>query len=185
MRPYYASLIGIFLLTTLGCASAPSEQQQSARLTFAADHYPAVFEAAVETLRDHGYRIARRDYRFGTITTFPKEAATLAEFWVNDATTLDQRRADTLNSQQRTVTVKVEQSDGEAGYALTVQVLVQRLQRPERYLTHSASARISASYTAIPIHLKKQGIDGPYAQTLDRDPLLERRLVESIMAAVD
>ncbi len=177
-------LTGLLLLAALGCSTAPAEQPQSARLTFSADRYPAVFEAAVETLRDRGYRIARRDYRFGTITTYPKESATLAEFWIDDATTPAQRRADTLNSQQRTVTVNVAQPGEEPGYALTVEVLVQRLQRPERYLTHSASPRISTTYTDVPMHLKDRGIDGPYAQTLSRDPLLERRLIEAIRDAI-
>lgn len=169
--------------TLIACSSTPSEQPKSAKLTFDADRYPVVFEAAVEALREQGFRIARRDYRFGTITTYPKEAPTAAEFWIDDATTLQQRKADTLNSQQRSVTVKVAQSDAGANYAMTVEVLVQRLQRPDRYLTHSATPRISTRYTDVPMHLKDQGIDGPYAQTLDRDPLLERRLIEAIKAA--
>lgn len=172
------------LFTTLGCRTAPVEQPQSARLAFSADRRPAVFEAAVETLREYGYRIDRQDYRFGTITTFPKEAATAAEFWINDATTPAQRTADTLNSQQRAVTVQIQRPKGEPGFVLTVEVLVQRLQRPDRYLTHSASPRITRAYTDTPMHLKDQGIDGPYAQRLHRDPLLERRLIESIKAAV-
>lgn len=186
MRMIVTTLACLLLGTALmGCTTAPAEQPQTARLTFSADRYPVVFEAAVQTLRDQGYRIARRDYRFGTITTYPKEAATAVEFWVDDATTRQQKRADTLNRQQRTVTVKVEQPDKDAGYALTVEVLVQRLQRPERFLTHSASPRISTTYTDVPIHLKDRGIDGPYAQTLDRDPLLERRLIEAIKAAAE
>lgn len=180
-----ACLCCLILLTGVGCSTAPVEQPQTARLTFSPDRYPEVFEAAVETLRDNGYRIARRDYRFGTITTFPKEAATGAEFWIDDATTTAQRTADTLNSQQRTVTIKVEQQDDEPSYSLSVEVLVQRLQRPERYLTHSASPRITRSYTDTPMHLKDRGIDGPYAQTLDRDPLFERRLIETIKAVVE
>ena len=177
-------LMGLLICSNIGCTATQEESPQSVRLTFAADRYPAVFEAAVQTLRDHDFRIARRDYRFGTITTYPKEAATFAEFWVDDATTREQRRADTLNSQQRTVTVNVAQPEGEEGYALTVEVLVQRLQRPQRYLTHSASNRISANYTAVPTHLQNQGFEGPYAQTLERDPLLERRLIQAIKAAV-
>lgn len=177
-------MTGLFLLTAIGCQSTPDEQPQAARLSFSADRYPAVFEAAIETLRSHDYRIARRDYRFGTITTFPKEAATAAEFWIDDATTRTQRRADTLNAQQRTITVRVEQPGEEPGYALTVEVLVQRLQRPERYLTHSAGNQITASHSAVPTHLSDRGITGPYAQDLERDPLLERRLLEAIKAAV-
>lgn len=177
-------LTALFLINAIGCSTTPTEQPQSARLTFSADRYPAVFEAAVETLRDHGYRIARRDYRFGTITTYPKEAATAAEFWIDDATTRDQKRADTLNGQQRAASVMVQKSGEDAGYSLAVEVHVERLQRPERYLTHSASPGITRTYTDVPLHLKDKGIDGPYAQRLDRDPLLERRLIEAIKAAV-
>jgi len=178
-------LTAMILLPALGCATAPAEQRQTARLTFSKDRYPAVFEAAVETLRDNGFRIARRDYRFGTITTYPKESPTAAEFWINDATTPRQHQSDTLNSQQRTVTVNVEQPEGEPGYSMSVEVLVERLQRPDRYLTHSAGPRPSATYTDTPMHLKNKGIDGPYAQRMDRDPLLERRLIEAIKAAAE
>ncbi|MFK7788699.1 MAG: hypothetical protein AB8C95_04270 [Phycisphaeraceae bacterium] len=186
MRSTAATLIYLLFCTTLlGCSTTPAEPPQSVKLTFDADRYPVVFEAAVETLRDHGFRVARRDYRFGTITSYPKESPTAAEFWIDDATTRAQRKADTLNSQQRTVTVKVEQPEANANYVMTIEVLVQRLQRPDRYLTHSASPRISATYDAVPMHLKDQGVDGPYAQTLSRDPLLERRLIEAIKAAAE
>ncbi|MEM6258752.1 MAG: hypothetical protein AAGI37_10615 [Planctomycetota bacterium] len=178
----YACFTFGFLLCTaqLGCSTTPADQPQPARLTFSEDRYPAVYEAAVETLRANGYRIARSDYRFGTITTFPKQAATSAEFWVDDATTYAQRRSDTYNAQQRTVTVQVEQREADAGFSLSVRVEVQRLQRPERYLTHSAGPQISAAYTDVPMHLKDRGIDGPYAYTIERDPLLERRLLDAI-----
>ena len=129
MRSTIALIFGCLFCTALGCQTAPSESPQSARLTFAAERYPAVFEAAVETLRQHDFRIARRDYRFGTITTFPKESATAIEYWIDDATTSTQRQSDTLNSQQRTVTVKVKQPDEEVGYSMTVEVLVERLER--------------------------------------------------------
>ncbi|MEM9109952.1 MAG: hypothetical protein AAGC72_08000 [Planctomycetota bacterium] len=182
---YACFTFGLLLCTAqLGCSTTPAEQPQPARLTFSEDRYPVVYEAAVETLRTNGYRIARSDYRFGTITTFPKEAATSAEFWVDDATTYAQRRSDTYNAQQRTVTVQVEQREADAGFSLSVRVEVQRLQRPERYLTHSAGPQISAAYTDVPMHLKDRGIDGPYAYTIERDPLLERRLLDAIKEAV-
>ena len=185
MRSTLAIILCLVLFATTGCSTTPTEQPQTARLTFSQDKYPVVFEAAVETLRQNGFRIARRDYRFGTITTYPKEAPTSAEFWIDDASTYAQHKSDTLNSQQRTVTVKVEQTESDPGYALTVEVLVERLQRPERYLTHSASPRVTTTYTDVPLHLKDKGIDGPYAQRMERDPLLERRLIEAIKAAAE
>lgn len=155
---------------------------------FSADHYPAVHAAAVEVLRDHGFRVARNDYRFGRVTTFAKESPTFIEFWIDDATTRTQRRSDTLNAQQRNVTVRIRPVEPEPPYSsfrLTVEVIVERLQRPERYLTHSAAGLITAAYTATPASLTERGIDGPYAQTLTRDPLLEQRLIEAIREAAE
>ena len=192
-----ASILLAALLLVVGCQSAPQAESiedvadhlpskhPAGFYAFAPEQYPTVFEAAVETLREHGYRIARRDYRFGTITTYPKEAATIAEFWIDDASTYAQRRSDTYNAQQRTVTVTVEQPKDQDRFTLSVKVQVQRLQRPDRYLTHSASPRISAAYTDTPMHLKDRGIDGPYAQDLDRDTSLEQRLLKAIEAAAD
>lgn len=165
--------------------------------SFDPERYPQVHAAIIEVLRQHGFRVARNDYRFGTVTTYPKESPTTLEFWIDDASTYAQRREDTYNAQQRTIKVQVaalapgdsledvldDLENPEPTYYLSVEVLIQRLQRPERYLTHSASERISARYTAVPTHLSRQGIDGPYAQDLTRDHRLERRLLEAIKAA--
>lgn len=210
MRTAVSILLGLLLLT-VGCQSAPqaesienlSEQvpvEQMDHFAFASEKYSTVFEAAVQALRDQGFRIARRDYRFGAITTYPKEAATAAEFWIDDASTLDQRLSDTLNAQQRLIKIQISDFNLDAAlsgtssggsvdrptqtYYLMVEVLVQRLQRPERHLTHSASPRISRTYTDTPMHLKDRGIDGPYAQDLDRDTSLEQRLLKVIRSSV-
>ena len=202
--------MAILLVMLTGCQSAPSDPQALAQLftkpkpfVFNQDQRPAVHAAAIEVLREHGFRIARNDFRFGTITTYPKESPTFAEFWIDDATTRDQRRADTLNAHQRSVTLTTQSmpgfdlSDPKSGrapddsdklaayYRMTVEVFVERLQRPDRYLTHSATAQLSATYTTTPTHLNDRGIDGPYAQPLTRDPALEDRLLKAIQAATE
>lgn len=141
--------------------------------------YLRVYAAAVEVLRDGGFRIARNDYRFGTITTFPKESPTAAEFWIDDATTADQRRADTLNAQQRRVAIRITKLE-DANYELTAEVLIEIRRDPARYLTHSATGRLTAEYAATPTHLSERGITGPYTQVLSRDPQLEARLIRAI-----
>lgn len=195
--PLYVLLICLAALLP-ACSSAPvaTDDAEPASYAFAAKDYPAVFDAAVEVLRDHGFRPARKDYRFGTITTYAKESPTALEFWIDDATTPAQRRADTLNAQFRKVTLHINKlldldeavsstynppSQGDfPDYILTAEVLVQRIQRPARYLTHSARGSLSAEYKDTPTHLRVRGIDGDYAQPLTRDPHLEARLVEAI-----
>lgn len=191
----------------VGCSSSPTRndneqpptpQQPAPRVyEFAPERYPAVHAAAVETLRDHGFRIARNDYRFGQITTYPKESPTVAEFWIDDAGSFAQSASDTLNAHQRTARVRVEglnlnqaledavdQDAPAPAYTLTVEVLIERLQRPDRYLTASATGRAVSTYAATPNHLRERGIDGPYAQPLTRDPAFEARLLEDILQAV-
>jgi len=209
-------LAGLGLLSGCTGPATRAVETEPTQTRFPADRYPAYYDAAIETLRDHGFRIARKDYRFGTVTTYPKESPTVAEFWIDDATSLAQSWSDTLNSQQRTVTVRIEPAaqldalgaalspggETQAGdetaageaehqaqphppYTLTVEAVVERLQRPGRYLTHSATGRLTARYNDTPAHLRERGIDGPYTTVLTRDPLLEARLIEAIRAAAE
>ena len=209
------SFIVCVLVVLAGCSTVPEAEDakpaQSAVLTFTPDRYTEVFAATVETLRDQGFRIARADDRFGTITTYPKESPTHAEFWIDDASTSKQANADTLNGQQRKVKINIDRTpntealgaalsepadtDGDGNidtddgpplfiYTLRIEVTVERLQQPARYLTHSASGSLTSSYDGTPAHLRFRGIDGPYTVALGRDAMLERRLVEAIRLAV-
>lgn len=192
-----------------GCSQTPPSTGQAKedavyatpkmRLTFFhSEHYPRYYAAVTESLRDHGFEIERSDYRFGAITTKPKEAPTFFEFWIDDATTAGQARSDTLNAQQRTVKIRVRPMkeffdseefgltdlDQSKQYGLLVQVFVERTQKPARFLTHSARGRLSAEYTVVPTHLINRGIDGTYAQSMDRDIELEERIESAILAIV-
>lgn len=168
----------------IGCAGQPKHTEQASQeeapvgleakaTTFPVEQYPDHFNAAVEVLRAEGYRVARRDYRFGTITTYPRESSTALEFWNDRPATAEQARSSTLNAQQRRVKVTIQKSGTEGLYVMRVEVVVERLQRPARYLTHSATGLLTADYEAPPAHLQDRGIDGPYAQVLTRDPHLE------------
>lgn len=200
---FATSCLSILFITLAGCHAAGGRhaaaesastlaKNPNAAYTFPADQYESVFPATVEVLRSHGFRISRNDYRFGRITTYPKESPTFAEFWIDDATTSAQRRSDTLNANQRTVSITIkraqvsEELDTETGevappgYELTAEVMIQRRQEPARYLTQSVTGVLSAEYALTPRHLSDQGIDGPFAQNLSRDHDLERRLLAAI-----
>ncbi len=187
----YALLFILFASVLGGCHSRPAddrasdatdaEQAQDTAFNFHPDQYAVVHDSIVAVLRDMGFRIAREDYRFGIITTFPKEAPTAAEFWIDDPTTARQHQSDTLNAQRRSVRVYVEPAQqGQPSYSLRVEVLIERLQLPARYLTHSATGQLSSEYAGVPMHLSDRGIDGLYPQPLDRDPYLEARISQAI-----
>lgn len=162
-----------------------------------ADDYDAAYRAAIETLRDAGYRVARDDYRFGTITTYPKEAPTVFEPWVGDNTTWEQAREATLNDLRRVVTVQLRQEDflrefaeGHdlqlAGglYGLVVEVAIQRRQEPTRYLTHSARGRVIAQYAEAPARLARRGLDETYWEPIGADPHLAQRLLDEVRGRI-
>jgi len=156
-----------------------------ATMHLSSNDYDAAFDAAVRELRDAGFRIARNDRRFGVITTWPKESPTAFEPWVGDNTTGDLARRSTLNHLRRAVEITltpVGRADGEAGadYTLTVAVTLEREQRPNRYLNHSAGGTIAARYDAVPAHLAQQGIPASYWEPAGQDPQLAAHLMGEI-----
>lgn len=205
------ALLLIGLSPLAGCARAVQADNPA---TIGAQDYEAAFAASVEVLRDHGFRIARNDYRFGVISTYPKESPTLAEPWVGDNTSDDQALRGTLNAERRVVTVTFEPTldyaaylnseaflrdfenaeqnpDGtrsvdanDNAYLLTIEVQVQRRREPSRYLTHSANGYISAQYAAVPTHLRQRGIEGDSWETIKRDELFEQRLSAAVLGAL-
>ncbi|MEM9021481.1 MAG: hypothetical protein AAGC44_13035 [Planctomycetota bacterium] len=169
-----------------GCAHTV---QTDNPVTVSPSEYRPAFDATVRTLREHGFRIARNDYRFGVISTYPKESPTLAEPWIGDHTTRAQARRATLNAERRVVTARLERADGAiaqtAGpdaFALFIEVEVQRRREPQRFLTHSAGGYITRQYTSVPVHLRGRGIEGVYWQAVGRDGLLEQRLLAEVLA---
>jgi hypothetical protein len=150
-----------------------------------ADDYDDVFDAAVRELRDRGFRIARNDRRFGVITTYPKESPTLMEPWVGDNTADGLALRSTLNHLRRVVEVTFAPADltgvhDGPDYAVTVTVSLQRLQQPNRYLTHSARGTIAAAYRDTPAHLAQRGIPAVYWEPAGEDPHLASLLLQAI-----
>ena len=188
IRRIQAAALILFAAAALlgGCTRAVQVDNPA---VIAAGEYQAAFGRAVDTLRGHDFRIARNDYRFGVISTYPKEAPTLAEPWIDDHTTRAQARRATLNAERRVVTVRLTPVDA-AGtqaadpdrYELVVEVEVQRRREPQRFLTHSAGGSITRQYTTVPEHLQDRGIEGTYWEKIGRDALLEQRLLAQILA---
>ncbi|MFI4861160.1 MAG: hypothetical protein ACIAXF_10805 [Phycisphaerales bacterium JB063] len=199
------TLPSLFVLTwlgvaPLGCATGPGDQPAEAAApstdapadtepahdyTFERDDYDAVFDSAIATLRDAGFRLARKDRRFGVITTYPLESPTMFEPWVEGNETRDLARRSTLNELRRVVTVRLEPADGassEVGYDYRVSVTVglERRQAADRYLTHSARGQIAARYRDVPAHLAQRGIPAEDWEPAGDDPQLARRLLLTI-----
>ena len=83
------------------------------------------------------------------------------------------------------MTVKVKQPDEEAGYSMTVESSCRAPATPRTVSHPLGQPKRDEDLYRYPAAPQSQGIDGPYAQTMERDPLLERRLIEAIKAAAE
>ncbi len=159
--------------------------------------FTRMYNAAVQTLRDYGFRIDRRSHRFGVITTKYLGSPTAFEPWQRANSTNDQAWESTFNDQRRFATVTLEplndqapthnkptvsEHAGPAAYRLRVEVFVERSQHPDRRLTGSTNGHnIFGTLRSMPTELRKRGIESSYWRPLGRDTYLEQRLLAEIV----
>ena len=169
------------------------------------EEYGRMYQAAVDVLREEGLVVAMQDYRFGRIASEPFAAGTIAEPWRKSGRTLRQAARSTLNSQRRVVTVTIESTtaptgaeadaksplakvaadrarSGEGDYLVRVEVSIEQLQVPRRYLTGSTTGRsVFGHLSSVPAELEERGISGNYWQPVGTDPYMEQHLLEQIV----
>ncbi|MBB6429795.1 hypothetical protein [Algisphaera agarilytica] len=181
----------------VGCATSndPAVQGNPAAITIA--DYPEAFQISAEVLRDAGFQVDRRDFRFGKVSTKPKGSPTLIEAWKPDNTYPDQSVRSTLGDLRRTVTVNflpqndAPHADAESAkrlvstYDLRVEVLVERLQIPQRRMNGSTNGVVFADLAEVPEELQARGITQSYWEPIGRDVHLEQRLLQQILDRVE
>jgi hypothetical protein len=182
------------LMTVLACLAGPGcsrpivEADNPARLS--AEDYRAHFDASIAVLRDNGYVIDRRDYRFGRISTRPQGSPNILEVWNPQNTTADQALESTFASERRRVNVTfagVESpvtADAFDAYTFEVEVVLERRQIPIRRMAGSARRNVFTNLAAPPRELAERGITGNYWEPVGRDPYLEARLIQQITQQV-
>lgn len=156
------------------------------------DQYKLYFDATLQILRDNGYVIDRRDYRFGQITTRPQGSPNLIEVWNSQNTTADQAIESTFASERRRVSVSFTRdapppdtdtaSNIDTGYMIEVQVVRERKQIPTRRLAGSARRNVFSNLAAPPRNLIDRGVTASYWEPVGRDEYLEARLIKQITA---
>ena len=189
------TLMVMSVLAVGGCSrpfrEAPNPVEIDAR------EYDRVYQAAVDVLRDYGFRVNRQDHRFGRVTSHPLDSATLAEPWRPHNTTGAQAWQSTLTHLQRTVTVFIDPIPGQVGGAaaedtadvanepdafhLRVEVLLENQQWPTRRLIPSEGGRMFSSLSEVPPDWRERGIEERYWRSVGRDPWLEDRLIRDIV----
>lgn len=142
------------LITTLaaawltGCGpgpaptTAPAPEPQAA----ADEDFNAVWDAAVQTLRQHHFELDRTDRRAGVIATFPMVGQSWFEFWRADAATARDLLESSLHTIYRQATVTIRRGGAESASApagecrAAVEVQVWRSNRPAGQVTSASEA---------------------------------------------
>jgi len=156
--------------------------------------YTRIYNAAVQVLRGHGFRIDHHSHRYGKITTHYQPAPTIFEPWLTQITTSQQAWTSSLNEQRFMVVILLEPLGAtpndqptpplkaSSSYQMRVHVMVERQQFPKRFLTGSTSGHsIFGSLSSTPAELRERGITDTYWQPLGRDTHLEQLLIAEIV----
>ncbi|MEM9418674.1 MAG: hypothetical protein AAGA25_06395 [Planctomycetota bacterium] len=188
--------LSLVVVVIAGCASSNNAEVQDNPTALSVDDYPVAFQASADVLRDAGFSVDRRDFRFGKVSTKPKGSPTLIEAWKPDNTYADQSVRSTLGDLRRTVTVNfIPQNDEPhadaeslpgakrlvSAYNLRVEVQVERFQIPQRRMNGSTNGVVFSDLAEVPEELQARGITQSYWEPIGRDIHLEQRLLQQIL----
>ncbi len=154
-----------------------------------AREYRRMFDAALLVLRDAGFVLDRRDYRFGIITTRPLFAPTIFEPWHARHTSSSTTLESTFNDQRRLVRVSLlpaqptlpddaTQPLNTDTYQLIVEVQLERRQHGLQRLEGSADAGHVISSMRRTDRANNQS---DHWRAMGRDTALEERLLQQIV----
>ncbi|MEO1235371.1 MAG: hypothetical protein AAFX76_01140, partial [Planctomycetota bacterium] len=174
----------------VGCGVSPSASDIEPSPIVSAERYPDAFAAAAGVLRDAGFVVDRRDFRFGRITSRPKGSPTLLEPWKRDNADASLALRSTLGDLRRRAIVAFEpdvesapaSGSGPAAYRLRVEVVIERQQVPERRLSGATRGSVFADLQETPAELAQRGVVGRYWQPIERDTALEAELTRAILS---
>ncbi|MFH0980588.1 MAG: hypothetical protein V2A79_03500 [Planctomycetota bacterium] len=166
-----------------GCHRPPQPVEWTAQEVALAeeDEGDALFEACLEALRAHGFKIDRVDRRAGLITTFPVTSQQFFEFWRHDVDTAYDLMEASLDTVRRRVEVRLLGETDPLHKKLVVTVFREKFSTPDRQYNTSAAAfrvfgRSLPATTGEPIVPERDNLWLPAG----RDGVLERRLIDQI-----
>lgn len=88
--------------------------------------FEALWQAAERTAKDHGFRIDRRDYRLGIMTTDPLTSKQFFELWRSDEATAHDVAQSSLNTIRRTIHFEFQRRE-DGTFIVAPKVLVEQL----------------------------------------------------------
>ncbi|MAX23233.1 MAG: hypothetical protein CMJ19_01915 [Phycisphaeraceae bacterium] len=180
-------LLAMAMFLTLGCASSQAVKDAPNPLEIDVTEYDRMFDASIAVFREQHLGVQVKDYRMGTVVSKPAVSPTLIEAWRIENAVEGSKLQSTLNKQRRVITVSFRPAPGEPEdnpqtYHMGIQVVIEQEQNPRIQMTGSTSGHsILASYSQTPGELADRGISGQYWYPVGTDPLLENKLMRTIV----
>jgi len=185
-----------------GCASSSRQLVNAPPSTMPSDVYPAsrpttipadmpsasskdfnaLWKACEKSLVARNFRIDRRDFRAGILTTYPLISKQIFEPWRTDTLGASSVLESTLATIRRTVRVEFTHDEATDTYIATPFVTIERYTNAGRRITSTAMYRSAYRRTeARGSREADQGLSMPsrYWYSLGNDPALEAALVKS------
>ena len=176
-------LVFLQMMIMIGCATDPIWISRPQQIN--ADAYADVYRASQQVLKDFGFQLDRKDYRFGVISTKPLRSPSLIEPWKHANATFSHTEQSAWSELRRIVRVTIEPSDRNdelLEYDVDIRVDLERLSLPLRRLDGTARRRnIFTSLSSIPEEWRQRGIIARYWESIGRDNKLEQKLLGQIM----
>ena len=144
--------------------------------------FDALWQAVEKSLEARMFRIDRRDYRAGLLTTYPLISRQFFEFWRRDTLGIDDVTESSLNSMRRTVRVEIEHHEETGMYVATPRVEVERYSDAGRRLTSAAMYRTAFKRTTArgtPESDAGINLQSRYWYTVGSDERLEAAIVRA------
>jgi hypothetical protein len=171
-------------------ATAPavaSNPNETVRLVYRPS-YDQAFAAAEKLLTDMGFRIDRKDYRLGTISTLPRIAPQAVELWRLDQSSVAAALESTINHQRESVTISIRRVVGRPEfYAVGVQVLVERQSNPSEMIIGPVFPQ-GSGFGSYPLTLRSDyaepGQSGPEWYLLGHEPSLEKKILDKLLQRI-
>ena len=176
-----------FSMFLVSCSATHAVKDAPNPLEIDVSEYDRMFDASIAVFREQNMGVQTKDYRMGTVVSKPAVSPTAIEAWRIENAVDGSRMQSTLNKQRRIVSVTFspapdEPEDNIQTYHMAVQVVIEQEQNPRLHMTGSTSGHnILGSYSQTPGELAERGITGQYWYPIGTDPLLENKLMRTIV----
>ncbi len=149
--------------------------------------YQHIWRQSVHLIRNLGYNINWQDHRLGIISTDPRLAPEVLQWWRPDTTNGSSLMESTLNTYRRIIRLVITQAKTPESYHITVEVLVQRRENPQGDVGNVAFVGPSAfGSNILPLKASHAGVHtgGQFWMTIGRDTLLEKKILKLLFKKI-